>query len=111
MTVSSDSILVLTTESVPGRSVREALGLVRGSTVRAKHVGADIVSGLRNIVGGEMREYAQLLAGSREQALDRMTQEAVALGADAVVAVRFETSTIREGASEVIAYGTAIKLD
>lgn len=102
--------LVVTTDGVAGRQVTETLGLVRGSTVRAKHVGADLVAGLRNIVGGELREYAQLLAGAREQALDRMVEEADALGADAVVCVRFETSTIRTGTSEVIAYGTAVRL-
>ncbi len=104
------SLLVVTTDGVPGRQVTGALGLVRGSTVRSKHVGADIVASLRSVVGGELSEYAQLLAGAREQALDRMKAEAAKLGADAVVAVRFETSTIRQGASEVIAYGTAVTL-
>jgi uncharacterized protein YbjQ (UPF0145 family) len=102
-------MLVLTTETVPGREI-EALGLVRGSTVRAKHIGSDLVAGLRNIVGGEIKEYAALLAGAREQALDRMIDEAKALGADAIVAVRFESSTITQAASEVLAYGTAVKL-
>lgn len=103
-------MLVLTTDTVPGREITAALGLVRGSTVRAKHVGSDIVAALRNVVGGEVREYVQLLAAAREQALDRMMAEAEQLGADAVVAVRLETSTIQGGASEVIAYGTAVKL-
>jgi len=103
-------MLVATTDGIVGRDVTETLGLVRGSTVRSKHVGADLVAGLRNIVGGELREYAQLLAGAREQALDRMIEEARTMGADAVVAMRFETSTIRSGASEVIAYGTAVRL-
>ncbi len=103
-------MLILTTESVPGREIAQALGLVRGSTVRAKHIGSDIVAGLRNIVGGEVKEYAQLLAGAREQALDRMIAEARAVGADAIVSVRFETSTITQQASEVLAYGTAIRL-
>ncbi|MEM1361124.1 MAG: YbjQ family protein [Pseudomonadota bacterium] len=103
-------MLVVTTDGVPGREVATALGLVRGSTVRAKHVGADIVAGLRNVVGGEVKEYAQLLAAAREQALDRMKAEAAGLGADAIVAVRMETSTIRDGSSEVIAYGTAVRL-
>ncbi len=102
-------MLVLTTETVPGREI-EALGLVRGSTVRAKHIGSDLVAGLRNIVGGEIKEYAALLAGAREQALDRMIDEAKALGADAILAVRFESSTITQAASEVLAYGTAVKL-
>lgn len=103
-------MLIVTTDGVAGREITEVLGLVRGSTVRSKHVGADIVAGLRNLVGGELTEYAQLLAGAREQALDRMVAEAEKLGATAIVAVRMETSTIQSGASEVIAYGTAIKL-
>ncbi|GGD29204.1 YbjQ family protein [Sinisalibacter lacisalsi] len=102
-------MLVLTTDTVPGRET-VALGLVRGSTVRAKHIGSDIVAGLRNLVGGEIREYASLMAGAREQALDRMIAEAEALGADAVIAVRFETSQIAQAASEILAYGTAVKL-
>jgi uncharacterized protein YbjQ (UPF0145 family) len=103
-------MIVVTTEAVPGREVVEALGLVRGSTVRAKHVGADIVAALRNLVGGEVKEYAQLLAGAREQAHDRMVAQAVALGADAVVAARMQTSTIAQNASEVVFYGTAVRL-
>lgn len=103
-------MLVVTTDGVAGRDVVEALGLVRGSTVRTKHVGSDIIASLRNVVGGEVREYVQLLAAAREQALDRLIEEADALGADAVVAVRLETSTIQNGASEVIAYGTAVRL-
>ncbi|MEJ1992497.1 MAG: YbjQ family protein [Maritimibacter sp.] len=102
-------MLILNTDTVPGKEI-EAIGLVRGSTVRAKHIGSDIVAGLRNIVGGEIKEYAALLAGAREQALDRMIDEARNLGADAVVAVRFETSTITQAASEILAYGTAVKV-
>lgn len=103
-------MLVVTTERVPGRETIEALGLVRGSTVRAKHIGADIVASLRNVVGGEVREYAALLAGAREQAVDRMVAEAERMGADAVVAVRMETSQIQSSASEVVCYGTAVRL-
>lgn len=103
-------MIAVTTDTLPGREIAETLGIVRGSTVRARHVGSDIVAGLRNLVGGEVREYARLLAGAREQALDRMVQDAVELGADAIVCVRFETSTIQQGASEVLAYGTAVKL-
>ncbi|MAM61119.1 YbjQ family protein [Maritimibacter sp. UBA3975] len=99
---------ILTTDTFPGREI-EPLGLVRGSTVRAKHIGSDIVAGLRNLVGGEVKEYAALLAGAREQALDRMTDEARALGADAVIGARLETSTIAQGASEILAYGTAVR--
>lgn len=101
-------MLVLTTDHVPGREI-EALGLVRGSTVRAKHIGSDIVASLRNLVGGEVKEYAALMACAREQALDRMIAEARAMGADAVISARFETSTIAQGASEILAYGTAIR--
>ena len=95
---------------MPGREIEAALGLVRGSTVRAKHIGSDIVASLRQIVGGEVREYARLLAGAREQAFDRMVADAEQLGADAIVALRMETSTIQQGASEVVFYGTAVRL-
>ena len=110
MTRSRSEILVVTTDGVPGRQVAQALGMVRGSTVRAKHLGSDIVAALRNLVGGEVREYAALLAGAREQATDRMIDEAMRLGADAVVAVRMETSMIQNAASEVVCYGTAVRL-
>jgi len=110
MIVSKSDMLIVTSESIPGREIVQALGLVRGSTVRAKHLGTDIVAGLRNLVGGEVKEYASLLAGSREQAMDRMVDEAFALGADAVVAVRMQTSAIQQGASEVLVYGTAVRL-
>lgn len=110
MTGSSDKLLLTTTDTVPGREIAEVLGLVRGSTVRAKHLGSDIVASLRNLVGGEVKEYAQLLAGTREQAIDRMATEALALGANAVVGMRLETSTIAQKASEVLAYGTAVRL-
>lgn len=104
-------LMVVTTDTVPGRQIARCHGLVRGSTVRAKHIGSDIVAALRNLVGGEVKEYAQLLAGAREQALDRMLAEARALGADAVVGVRMETSQIQNAASEVVVYGTAVSLD
>jgi len=110
MTTSINDLIVTTTDGVAGREVVEVLALVRGSTVRAKHIGADIVAGFRNLVGGEVKEYAQLLAGAREQAYDRMVATAVSVGADAVVAVRMETSTIQQGASEVLFYGTAVRL-
>ncbi|SOH93536.1 Uncharacterized conserved protein YbjQ, UPF0145 family [Monaibacterium marinum] len=110
MTKSNAEFPVLTIDAVPGREIASALGLVRGSTVRAKHVGSDIVASLRNLVGGEIREYQQLLAASREQALDRMIADAKELGADAVVGVRMQTSTITQSASEVVFYGTAVRL-
>lgn len=103
-------MIVVTTETIAGREIVETLGLVRGSVVRAKHIGSDIVAGLRNIVGGEVKEYAQLLAAAREQAMDRMVDDAVSAGADAVVCVRLATSTITDGSSEVLAYGTAVRL-
>jgi len=103
-------MLIVTTDTVAGREIDQVLGLARGSTVRAKHLGTDIIAGLRNLVGGEVKEYASLLAGSREQAIDRMTDEARALGADAILAMRIQTSTISQGASEVLAYGTAVRL-
>lgn len=101
-------MIVLTTDTYPGHEI-EPLGLVRGSTVRAKHIGSDIVAGLRNIVGGEVKEYASLMAGAREQAYDRMIAEARKLGADAIIAARFETSNIAQAASEILAYGTAVR--
>lgn len=110
MTGSKSNLIVVTTEGVAGREVVQALGLVRGSTVRAKHIGSDIVASLRNLVGGEVKEYAQLLAAAREQAFDRMLAEAASMGADAVVATRMETSTIMQSASEVVFYGTAVRL-
>ena len=102
-------MIVLTTDTFPGREV-EPLGLVRGSTVRAKHIGSDIVASLRNLVGGEVKEYASLMAGAREQAYDRMIAEAERLGSDAILAARFETSNIAQAASEILAYGTAVRL-
>ncbi|MEW6080553.1 MAG: YbjQ family protein [Bacillota bacterium] len=100
---------VYTTGVVPGREVVKALGMVKGSTIRARHLGNDIMAGLRNLVGGEVREYSQLLSKAREEALSRMVQEAEGLGADAVVSVRFSTSAVMSGAAEVLVYGTAVK--
>ncbi len=103
-------MIISNTEDIAGREVEEALGLVKGSTVRAKWFGKDIVASLRNIVGGELKEYTEMLTEAREQAAERMIQEAEALGADAVVNVRFVTSQISQGASELLAYGTAVRL-
>ena len=103
-------MIISTTEVVPGREVQEILGLVRGNTIRARHVGKDIMAGLRNIVGGEITEYTKLMGESREQALDRMVAQAQALGADAIICVRFTTSMVMTQASEILAYGTAVKL-
>ncbi len=104
-------MLIATTETVAGRNITQTLGLVRGNTIRARHVGRDITAALRNLVGGEVTEYTKMVAESREQALDRMVAEAESLDADAVVAVRFTTSVITSGAAELLAVGTAVKLD
>ncbi|MCY3927192.1 MAG: YbjQ family protein [Acidobacteria bacterium] len=103
-------MLIATTETIAGHDITQTLGLVRGNTIRARHVGRDITAALRNLVGGEVTEYTKMVAESREQALDRMVAEAEGLGADAVVAVRFTTSVITSGAAELLAVGTAVKL-
>lgn len=97
-----------TLETVPGKTITRHIGLVQGSTVRAKHVGRDILAGLKNIVGGELKGYTMLLNESRTEALDRMVEQARAAGANAVVNIRFSTSNIAAGAAEVMAYGTAV---
>lgn len=104
------NIIISTTDYIPGREVTEVIDIVRGSTVRARHIGRDIVAGLRNIVGGEISEYTRLLAESREQAIDRMLADAERIGADAVINVRFMTSMVMQNAAEILAYGTAVKL-
>ena len=104
-------MLIATTDTIAGHDITQTLGLVRGNTIRARHVGRDITAALRNLVGGEVTEYTKMVAESREQALDRMVAEAESLGADAVVAVRFTTSVITSGAAELLAVGTAVKLD
>ncbi|MBU1175459.1 MAG: YbjQ family protein [Alphaproteobacteria bacterium] len=103
-------MLIATSEKIEGREIAETLGLVRGNTIRARHVGTDIIAGLRNLVGGEVTEYTKLLGEAREQALDRMVAEAERLGADAIVGMRFATSMVAQGAAEILAYGTAVKL-
>ena len=103
-------MIVVTTNEVCGRHTEEVLGMVRGNAVRARHIGKDIFAALRNVVGGEISEYAQLMSESREQATQRMISESQLLGAIAIVAVRYQTATIAQGAAEILAYGTAIKL-
>ncbi len=103
-------MLLSTTETIANRSITECLGIARGSTVRARNIGRDIFAGLKNIVGGEIEEYTKLQAQSREQAMQRMILDAERLGADAVVNVRLTTSVVMQGASEMLAYGTAVKL-
>lgn len=101
-------MILTTTETITGKRIVRTLGLVRGNTIRARHIGRDILALLRNIVGGEILDYTKLLAESREQALDRMKAEAERLGANAVVGVRFATSVLMGGAAELLAYGTAV---
>jgi uncharacterized protein YbjQ (UPF0145 family) len=102
-------MILTTTENIPGKEIAEILGIARGSTVRARNVGRDIFAGLKNIIGGEISEYTQLQAESREQALQRLVQDAENLGADAVVNIRLTTAMIMQGTAEILAYGTAIK--
>ena len=102
-------MILTTTEQIPGKEITEILGIARGSTVRARNIGRDIFAALKNVVGGEISEYTQLQADSREQALQRMIQDAERLGADAVVNVRLATSMVTQGAAEILAYGTAVK--
>ena len=103
-------MLISTTETIAGKNITATLGIVRGNTIRARHVGTDIIAALRNLVGGEVSEYTKLMGEAREQALDRMVANAEALGADAITGVRFSTSMIAQGAAEILAYGTAVKL-
>lgn len=103
-------MILTTTEFIPNREVGEILGVARGSTVRARHVGRDILAGLKNIVGGEIEEYTKLQAQSREQAIQRMTEDAERMGADAIIGVRMMTSMVAQGAAEILIYGTAVKL-
>ena len=104
-------MLLSNIETIPDRKVVKHLGMVQGSTVRAKHAGRDIMAGLKNIVGGELKGYTELLTESREEALSRMIDQAARLGANAVINVRFATSNVAAGASEVFAYGTAVLLE
>jgi len=104
-------MLMTNLESVPGRTIVSHLGLVQGSTVRAKNVGRDIMAGLKNLVGGELQGYTELLQEARQEAMDRLAEQASALGASAVLNVRFTTSSVAQGAAELLAYGTAVKLD
>lgn len=104
-------MIVVTSESIANKRIVKTLGLVRGNTIRARHIGKDIVAGLRTIVGGEIHEYAKLIAESREQTIDRMVTEAEGLGANAVIAARFTTSVMMGGAAELLAVGTAVVVE
>ncbi len=103
-------MLITTQDEFADYEIVETLGLVKGNTIRARHVGKDIMAGLRNLVGGEITEYTKMLAESREQSLDRMVQNAKGLDADAIVCLRFTTSAVMQGSAELLAYGTAVKL-
>ncbi|MGI9325840.1 MAG: YbjQ family protein [Pseudomonadales bacterium] len=104
-------MLVSNIELIPGRKIQRHLGMVQGNTVRAKHVGKDILAGFKNIFGGELKAYTELLSEAREEAVNRMTRHAEAIGANAVVNVRFSTSSVTAGAAELFAYGTAVVLE
>jgi uncharacterized protein YbjQ (UPF0145 family) len=103
-------MIITTQDELADHTITKTLGLVRGNTIRARHLGKDILAGLRSIVGGEISEYTKMLAESREQSLDRMVAEAEALGADAIVCMRFVTAPVMQGAAELLAYGTAVTL-
>jgi uncharacterized protein YbjQ (UPF0145 family) len=105
------SMLLATTDTIPGRKIVKCLGLVRGNTIRGRHVGKDILAGLRNLVGGEIAEYTKLMGESREQAIDRMVEEARKLGANAIVGLRFSTAEVMQHAAEILAYGTAVVIE
>lgn len=104
-------MIVVTTPTVADRQISEVLGMVRGNTIRARHVGRDIQAKLRNLAGGEVREYTKMMAEAREQAVDRMVEDAMGLHADAIVAVRFQTCEVMNGAAEMLCYGTAVRLE
>ncbi len=103
-------IITTTTSEIPGKKVIEILGVVKGNTIRARHVGRDIAAGLKNIVGGEIKSYTEMTEKAREEAFNRMVNQAVELKADAIVNIRFATSMVMTGAAEMLAYGTAVKL-
>jgi len=104
-------VILSNTETVPGKTITRFYGVVSGSTVRAKHIGRDILASLKNIVGGELHAYTELLKEARADALQRMTEEAESLGANAVVNIRFSTSSVAQGAAELFAYGTAVNVE
>ncbi len=104
-------MLMTNLEAVPGHTIVRHLGLVQGSTVRAKHVGRDIMAGLKNLVGGELKGYTELMQDARQEAVDRLAEQAEAVGANAVLNVRFTTSSVAQGAAELLAYGTAVELE
>ncbi len=104
-------MIITTCDLIPGRKIFKTFGLVRGNTIRASHAGQDILAGLKGLVGGEINEYTKLMGESREQAIDRMVDEATRLGANGIITVRFSTSMIMSGAAELLAYGTAVMFE
>ena len=104
-------MIIVTTDFINGKTITRNLGLVRGNTIRARHVGRDLMAFFRNVVGGEITDYTKMMAESREQALDRMVEEAESLGANAIISMRITTSMIMQSASEILAYGTAVIIE
>ncbi len=104
-------MILASSDEIPGKRIVKTLGLVRGNTIRARHLGRDMMAALRNVVGGEVSDYTKMIAESREQALDRMVAEAERLGANAIVCIRFSTSSMMQGAAELLAYGTAVVIE
>ncbi len=102
-------MILATTEKIAGKEIGETVGLVRGNTIRARHLGQDVLAGLRNVIGGEIKEYTGMLTEARDEAINRMQKEAESLGADGIVSLRFTTSQTMGGAAEILAYGTAVK--
>lgn len=103
-------MILVNTDSITGKEIIETIGLVKGSTIRAKHVGKDIIAGLRQIVGGELKEYTEMIDEARKIAMDRMVKEAESLGADAIINIRYSTTAVMQGAAEIMVYGTAVKI-
>ncbi len=104
-------LITTTTTEIPGKKVVKILGVVKGNTIRARNVGRDVMAGFKNIIGGEIKSYTQMTTQAREEAFNRMVNEAHEMGADAVINIRFATSMIMQGAAEMVAYGTAVKLE
>ena len=104
-------MIVVTTDNIPGKKIVKVFGLVRGNTIRSRHVGRDIMAVFKNLVGGEITDYTKMMAESREQSLDRMIEDAESLGANAIVGIKFATTSMMQGASELMVYGTAVQIE
>jgi len=102
-------MILTTSENVAGKKIKKTLGMVKGNTIKARHVGSDFVAGIKNIFGGEIKGYTKMINSARDEAINRMKEEAVKLNADAIISVRFTTSEVMQGAAEILAYGTAVK--